>query len=44
MARSSRQKPIIRTSCGGTRYPYVFVNDRPKLAKLKRAYPQLWKA
>ena len=25
-------------------HPYVVVNDRPKLAKLKRAYPQLWKA
>ncbi len=25
-------------------YPYILVNDRPKLAKLKRAYPQLWKA
>ena len=25
-------------------HPYVLVNDRPKLAKLKRAYPQYWKA
>jgi peptide-methionine (S)-S-oxide reductase len=25
-------------------YPYILVNDRPKLAKLKQAYPQLWKA
>ena len=25
-------------------HPYVLVNDRPKLAKLKRAYPQLWRA
>jgi len=25
-------------------YPYVLVNDRPKLAKLKREYPQYWKA
>jgi peptide-methionine (S)-S-oxide reductase len=25
-------------------YPYILVNDRPKLSKLKRAYPQLWKA
>ena len=25
-------------------HPYVVVNDRPKLAKLKRAYPQDWKA
>jgi peptide-methionine (S)-S-oxide reductase len=25
-------------------HPYVVVHDRPKLAKLKRAYPQLWKA
>jgi peptide-methionine (S)-S-oxide reductase len=25
-------------------YPYVVVNDRPKLAALKRYYPQLWKA
>lgn len=25
-------------------YPYILVNDRPKLTKLKRAYPQLWKA
>jgi peptide-methionine (S)-S-oxide reductase len=25
-------------------HPYVLVNDRPKLAKLKRSYPQLWKA
>ena len=24
-------------------YPYIVVNDAPKLAKLKRAYPQLWK-
>ena len=24
--------------------PYIVINDRPKLAKLKRAYPQLWKA
>jgi peptide-methionine (S)-S-oxide reductase len=23
-------------------YPYILVNDRPKLAKLKRAYPGLW--
>ena len=25
-------------------HPYILVHDRPKLAKLKRAYPQLWKA
>ena len=25
-------------------HPYILVNDRPKLAKLKRAYPQLWRA
>jgi len=25
-------------------HPYVVVNDRPKLAKLKRAYPQYWNA
>jgi peptide-methionine (S)-S-oxide reductase len=25
-------------------YPYIFVNDRPKLSKLKSAYPQYWKA
>jgi peptide-methionine (S)-S-oxide reductase len=25
-------------------HPYVVVNDRPKLAKLKRSYPQLWRA
>ena len=25
-------------------HPYVVVNDRPKLAKLKRSYPQYWKA
>ena len=25
-------------------HPYVVMNDRPKLAKLKRAYPQYWKA
>ena len=25
-------------------HPYVVVNDRPKLAKLKKAYPQFWKA
>ena len=25
-------------------YPYILVNDRPKLTSLKRAYPQLWKA
>jgi len=25
-------------------YPYVVVNDRPKLAKLKQAYPQFWRA
>jgi peptide-methionine (S)-S-oxide reductase len=25
-------------------HPYVVVNDRPKLAKLKRVYPQFWKA
>jgi peptide-methionine (S)-S-oxide reductase len=25
-------------------HPYVVVNDRPKLAKLKRTYPQYWKA
>jgi peptide-methionine (S)-S-oxide reductase len=24
--------------------PYIVVNDRPKLAKLKQAYPQYWKA
>jgi peptide-methionine (S)-S-oxide reductase len=24
-------------------HPYVVVNDKPKLAKLKRTYPQLWK-
>ena len=24
--------------------PYIIVNDRPKLAKLKQAYPQFWKA
>ena len=26
------------------RAPYVVVNDLPKLAELKRAYPQLWKS
>ena len=25
-------------------YPYIVVNDAPKIAKLKRSYPQLWKA
>jgi peptide-methionine (S)-S-oxide reductase len=25
-------------------HPYVLMHDRPKLANLKRAYPQLWKA
>lgn len=25
-------------------HPYIVVNDRPKLAKLKRSYPQLWRA
>ena len=25
-------------------HPYVLIHDRPKLANLKRAYPQLWKA
>ena len=25
-------------------YPYIVVNDAPKVAKLKRAYPQFWKA
>jgi peptide-methionine (S)-S-oxide reductase len=25
-------------------HPYILVNDRPKLAALKRTYPQLWKA
>ena len=25
-------------------HPYIVVHDRPKVAKLKRAYPQLWKA
>ena len=24
-------------------HPYILVHDRPKLAKLKRSYPQLWK-
>ncbi len=25
-------------------YPYIVVNDAPKVAKLKRTYPQFWKA
>ena len=25
-------------------HPYIVVNDRPKVAKLKKAYPQYWKA
>jgi peptide-methionine (S)-S-oxide reductase len=25
-------------------YPYILVNDRPKLSQLKRAFPQYWKA
>ena len=25
-------------------HPYIIVHDRPKLAKLKRTFPQLWKA
>ncbi|MEO8176660.1 MAG: peptide-methionine (S)-S-oxide reductase MsrA [Sphingomicrobium sp.] len=25
-------------------YPYILVNDRPKVAKLKQTYPQYWKA
>ena len=25
-------------------YPYILVNDRPKLSKLKSTYPQYWKA
>jgi peptide-methionine (S)-S-oxide reductase len=24
-------------------HPYILVNDRPKVAKLKRTYPELWK-
>ena len=26
------------------RHPYIVVHDRPKLAKLKRTYPQYWRA
>ncbi|HJR83556.1 MAG TPA: peptide-methionine (S)-S-oxide reductase MsrA [Sphingomicrobium sp.] len=25
-------------------HPYILVNDQPKLARLKRSYPQLWRA
>ena len=25
-------------------HPYIVAHDRPKLARLKRTYPQLWKA
>jgi len=25
-------------------HPYILVHDRPKVARLKRTYPQLWKA
>ena len=25
-------------------HPYVVINDRPKLVRLKRTYPQLWRA
>ena len=25
-------------------HPYIVIHDRPKVAKLKRAFPQLWKA
>jgi peptide-methionine (S)-S-oxide reductase len=25
-------------------YPYILVNDRPKLARLKQAFPQYWRA
>ena len=25
-------------------HPYILLHDRPKVAKLKRTYPQLWKA
>jgi peptide-methionine (S)-S-oxide reductase len=25
-------------------HPYIVAHDRPKLAKLKRSYPRLWKA
>ena len=25
-------------------HPYIVINDRPKLARLKTAFPQLWKA
>ena len=25
-------------------YPYIVINDAPKVAKLKRVYPQYWKA
>lgn len=25
-------------------YPYIVINDAPKISKLKRAYPQMWKA
>jgi peptide-methionine (S)-S-oxide reductase len=25
-------------------YPYIVINDAPKVAKLKRSYPQYWKA
>ena len=25
-------------------HPYIVAHDRPKLAKLKRSYPQMWKA
>ena len=39
-AESSHQDFVRRNPL----HPYVVVNDRPKLARLKRAYPQYWKA
>ena len=39
-AESSHQDFVRRNPL----HPYVVVHDRPKLAKLKRAYPQYWKA
>ena len=40
LAEASHQDFVRRNPL----HPYVVVNDRPKLAKLKRVYPQYWKA
>jgi hypothetical protein len=43
IARSIRSRTIIRISSRNPRYPYIAINDLPKIEDLKRVFPDLYR-